>query len=96
MDDRTSLLVRKSATPIPNSVDEIHEDYLYSGKENPLVMSRFYTVTLRCAFNLTSYPFDRQICPLRLSVPFNLKSQMTVRMATNATNGPLTFLQVRI
>ena len=94
IDDRTSLLVRKSSNPSLNSLEDIHEDYLYKGSENPLVMSRFYTVTLHCAFNLTHYPFDRQKCPLTLSVPFNLKSQMYLQMDTNATNGPLTFLQV--
>ena len=75
--------------PIPNDLTEIHEDLLYAGSENPLVLSRFYTVHLECVFELKAYPFDKQRCPIILEVPLALQTQMSIQMGEEPTSDEL-------
>ena len=51
-DNESSLIIKRLGKPTKNPINEIYEDYLYKGAENPLVLSRFYTATLQCAFQL--------------------------------------------
>ena len=37
---------------------------IYQGSENVLILSRVYTTTWVCEFDLTMYPFDEQKCDM--------------------------------
>ena len=52
VDNESSLVIRRLGEPSQNPLNEIFEDELYKGAENPLVLSRFYTVSLNCGFQL--------------------------------------------
>lgn len=41
---------------------------IYSGKENPLSVSRKYSTVYACQFDLTRYPFDTQHCDIHLQI----------------------------
>ena len=41
---------------------------IYSGKENPLSVSRKYSTVYACQFDLTLYPFDSQHCDIHLQI----------------------------
>ena len=68
VDSESNLLVRKLGNHHLNDMNEIHENHLYKGSENPLVLSRSYTVALECKFELRNYPFDHQTCPITLGI----------------------------
>ena len=80
VDSETSFHVKKLGPHRQNDISEIHEDYLYEGSQNPLVLSRSYTVTLTCGFELQLYPFDQQKCPIKLEVPFEHKAHMNLQL----------------
>ena len=61
-----------------NELSELHEDYLYSGSENPIIMTNYLQVKLDCAFDLTMYPFDTQRCPIKLIQPDTSYSQFVM------------------
>ena len=54
-----------------NNLDELDEDYVYPGDENPIRMENWMFVVLDCKFHLEMYPFDNQICPIKLVKPVN-------------------------
>lgn len=58
---------------------------MYSGEENPLIISRVYYTNFICDFNLVLYPFDRQHCDMHLRILSASKKYITVdEMATSA------------
>jgi hypothetical protein len=50
----------------PNSFEELHEDILYSGEENPFNLHTYYAMTFGCEFDLSMFPFDTQSCDIRI------------------------------
>ncbi len=74
MDEASYLTVIKRGNGTPNTLDDPHEDLMYSGAENPMQLTRLYTVKLICPFQLNMFPFDLQKCPLSLNIPYNLQT----------------------
>ena len=59
-----------------------------------MVLSRYYTVTLTCGFELELYPFDHQECPIELEVPFERATHMELTMVNPPTvDDSIKFLQ---
>ncbi|XP_042857879.1 uncharacterized protein LOC122244123 [Penaeus japonicus] len=56
--------VDRQGQPLEDDDAELDEDQLYSGAQNDLIAVREYTLQLQCYYNLASYPFDTQRCPL--------------------------------
>ena len=93
-DSETSFHVKRHGKHGNNPVTEIHEDYIYKGSENPMVLARYYTVTLTCGFELELYPFDHQECPIELEVPFEHATHMDLTMVNPPTvDDSIKFLQ---
>ena len=67
--------------PSPNSLEEVHENLIYSGNQSTLRLMRLYTMPLNCKFNLRLYPFDNQICSVELKVPLHLNQSMRAILA---------------
>ena len=96
VDSETSFHIKKHGLYRHNKITEIHEDYIYDGIENPLVLSRYYTVALTCGFELKLYPFDHQECPIELEVPFEHATHMKLFLASQPTyDNSIKFLQYR-
>ncbi|XP_066941354.1 uncharacterized protein [Macrobrachium rosenbergii] len=51
---------------------------VFSGEENPITVSRKYSTTYTCQFDLTLYPFDAQHCDMHLQVVSGLVSFLEV------------------
>ena len=47
-----SVSIRRDGNHQLNPLDEINEDYLYHGKENPIIMTNSIVVRLGCKFHL--------------------------------------------
>ena len=55
------IRVLRLGLPQTNSLDELEEDLIYPGNENPMVMTNYISVMLGCQFQLEMYPFDIQL-----------------------------------
>ena len=62
-----------------NALDELDEDFLYPGIENALFMTNYIVVRLHCRFELQLYPFDSQVCPIRLKKELKHESQYDLK-----------------
>ncbi len=93
LDDNAFLNVIREGQPKPNPLTEIYEDQVYEGAENHLILSRMYTITFHCPFDLAWFPFDIQRCPIEMSVPFNLKSHVDIRLINVDSDGELNVTQ---
>ena len=60
------IRVLRLGLPQRNSLDELEEDLIYPGNENPMVMTNYISVMLGCQFQLEMYPFDIQKCNVEL------------------------------
>ena len=63
-----SVKIGRLGKPQGNPLEEIDEDYIYPGEENPIILTNYITVMLKCKYDLTLYPFDVQKCPIQLMV----------------------------
>lgn len=68
-DKLSSVTVRREGTSVPNPTEELFENELYRGMENPLIYKRTYDLDLQCQFQLRVYPFDSQTCFIDVSWP---------------------------
>ena len=41
---------------------ELQNNHIYAGDENELVLSRIYTTSFTCEYEMSMYPFDIQEC----------------------------------
>ena len=64
--------------PKTNDLEEIDEDYLFPGEENGMILETYVAVWLDCKFDLLMYPFDSQLCPIKLGIPANYDSQFVL------------------
>lgn len=56
---------------------------LYLGDENPLTISRRYSITFSCNFDLELYPFDVQHCDVHLQMMSASKNYITFDQTTS-------------
>lgn len=96
LDDQSSLLVKSSSNHELNNLDILHQDYLFKGSENPLILSRFYTVNLKCDYDFRLYPFEEQTCPIILEVPFSDKNHIQMIMDEQPKHSNINFLQYQL
>ena len=62
-----------------NTLEELDEDYVYPGNENPLIMENWIYVVLDCKFELKMYPFDNQVCSIDLVIPASYNSEFVMQ-----------------
>jgi hypothetical protein len=63
-DDWANLQISTKGQPVENPVKELHEAHSYAETENNLIFVREYELSFNCPYDLKSYPFDSQSCPL--------------------------------
>ncbi|XP_071514862.1 uncharacterized protein [Panulirus ornatus] len=66
VDVETSLHLQRLKPPARRDSGAPGEVDLFPGEENPLIISRKYSTTFVCDFNLVLYPFDVQHCDMHL------------------------------
>ncbi len=80
LDQDTLFMILREGEHTFNPLSETSEDLVYSATENRLMLSRLYTIELKCFFELTMFPFDHQKCPLVLQVPSHLAMYVTLEL----------------
>ena len=71
----------------------LHSAYIYKGEDNPLAVSRVYSHSFLCDFDMSVYPFDRQSCSAAFVMKGN--SGRFARLAARdvAYSGPVDLTQ---
>ena len=62
IDSLLSLKIRQKGKATSYINSQLQENEIYSGNENPLILSRIYELIFHCEFELRNFPFDTQIC----------------------------------
>ncbi|KAK3887647.1 hypothetical protein Pcinc_008254 [Petrolisthes cinctipes] len=78
MDKETVLYLRRLQPHTHTDNSAPGEVTLYSGEENPLIISRVYFTDYICDFNLVLYPFDQQHCDMHLRIHSASKEYITI------------------
>ena len=92
---RGTVRIVRNGQPQPNPLNELDEDYLYLGNENAIMMTNYIVVKLGCSFQLEMYPFDSQICPIKLIRPANM-GDMILKWAKIPTIGNIDLTQYEV
>ncbi len=65
MDDaKASVTILRNGTFELAPLQWLHNSHVYSGSDNPLTLSRVYSVEFLCGFAMNYYPFDTQQCQM--------------------------------
>ena len=62
VDDDAVLSVQRDGQFQVQDVTEAENKYLYDGRENKLLLSRFYNIDFLCNYRMNWFPFDIQEC----------------------------------
>ena len=63
-DDESEIYITRSGGATPSNLVHIYNDQVFQGKENKMTLSRVYTTSFVCVFDLVMYPFDVQKCSM--------------------------------
>ena len=80
-----TMAIGRTGTSKTNSLNDIDEDYLYSGAENKILLLTSTQVKLHCKFNLGMYPFDTQRCQIEIEVPYEYFEQFKLKLYEDPT-----------
>ncbi|KAK4286758.1 hypothetical protein Pmani_040153 [Petrolisthes manimaculis] len=86
----------RNAQPLPDNDQNINEDVYYSGKENPIILDRKFTVTLMCTYDLSMYPFDTQRCPLVIYIRYYTASYVLIKLDALNFTGTRRLMEYRV
>ena len=67
VDDKSVILVEKYGRAEKADLTSVWNKLLYKGSENPLIYKRFYNIVFECEYLLQWYPFDYQVCLIKIS-----------------------------
>ena len=65
-DDKSSMLINRTGRFHISKIHHLHNNHMYYGKDNDLVLSRIFTTKFICEYQLVYYPFDTQKCNMVL------------------------------
>ena len=66
---RTTVTITREADFMAANEDELDETNIFAGAENGLTMRQTYTHRFQCNYILSRYPFDTQVCTIKMNVP---------------------------
>ena len=58
------MTIDRNGTADISPLTDVHNNHIYKGSENELILARVYTASFICEFALGSYPFDFQKCSM--------------------------------
>ena len=74
-EDRSSLLINKESNGTHVKTNMLHEGMQYHGSLNSVMLIKQLKVTHSCIFELKNYPFDVQLCEMKVSSTLNFFEQ---------------------
>ncbi|KAK3880877.1 hypothetical protein Pcinc_014653 [Petrolisthes cinctipes] len=70
----------RQSDALPDDIAELNEDKLYGGDGNDLVAVREWTLEIVCHYDLSTYPFDTQRCPVNIFLAKYTSNLFTLRV----------------
>ena len=64
----TTVTITREANFTRAGLDELDETEIFQGAENGLTMRQTYTHRFQCNYLLSRYPFDTQVCTIKMNV----------------------------
>ena len=61
-DEDSTITINRNGTASNSPLIELQNNHIYDGDENELVLSRIYTTSFTCEYEMSMYPFDNQQC----------------------------------
>ena len=74
-DEDANIVVRRLGRHVIAPIEELNENYVYSGAENNIIFGIGYVNTQGCNFKLENYPFDTQVCQIEVSCKKNSRNR---------------------
>ena len=71
-DEKSSMMIHRSGNATESALENLHNNHIYRGDENDLILQRIFTEKFICEFQLQYYPFDTQICNMILIMQVGL------------------------
>ncbi|CAL4133301.1 unnamed protein product, partial [Meganyctiphanes norvegica] len=68
LDEQAYMKINKNSSYTEADITSSYETELYSGSTNPFHLSRKYGKKFQCNFHLSSYPFDKQVCYMKMAM----------------------------
>ncbi|XP_064100869.1 uncharacterized protein LOC135211492 [Macrobrachium nipponense] len=81
---------------VPGPPSNPVEVNIFSGHENSIEMSQFYSVTYTCDFNLEMFPFDSQVCSLQFTMESGSSSYLRLIPVNNTYRGRRNLIEYTI
>jgi len=66
-DASSYLMVKQESSARLDKNNNLQENELFDGSQNPFIYKRYFDLNLRCNFQFSSYPFDEQVCNILVS-----------------------------
>jgi hypothetical protein len=70
-DEKTFAAIVKNGSFEIASLSKLFNEHIFTGSENPIIMTRSYINNFLCTFDMSLYPFDNQRCPVILTMDGN-------------------------
>ena len=64
----SSLTISRDGAYESSPLHRLHNDIIYKGSENELVLVHIYSTKFICQFDLAYYPFDTQKCIMKFTL----------------------------
>ena len=98
IDQQSFINIDRGGNSTLSELSELVEISLYDGAASPLIYQREFVLSLQCQFDLYYYPFDTQICPIRLKIPKNVEGYVDIVPGEVGTSysGDLELTQFRV
>ena len=64
----SSLTISRDGPSQSSPLYRLHNDIIYKGSENELVLEHIYSTKFICLFDLAYYPFDTQKCTMKFKL----------------------------
>ncbi len=96
VDDEDYALIHRINLSNVNDLQELDEELIFDGSDNPISLIRLFKVNIYCAFDLALFPFDEQACPIRISPIISNNDLVHLTLNSTSYRGPEIFHEYSI
>ena len=96
IDSKEKVLVKRRGIQRMADQNHLNETAYFLGSENPLLLSRDFTLKFKCDFNLHYFPFDTQSCMIMINDNNKIKNFVQLTPIHLEYTGPRDLLNFEV